>query len=139
MNRTDFVGCFHPFWIGLVPIPHHHLHQLCKLSTHLFAPFAQTCPHKYTYIHIQNPSKYITTACSRFGMMYQRENWWETNLHIFPHIFTKISPPSFWVSSVYKTLCWKVCQQLLGYHSSEIRGLCLMKWPYKIPTTKWWA
>ena len=48
--RADFVRSFHPFWIGPVPIP--QLHQQCKLSTHLFAPIAQTCPHKYTYIHI---------------------------------------------------------------------------------------
>ena len=52
-NKANFVRWFHPFWIGAVSIPHHlHHHQLCKLSTHLFAPIAQTCPHKYTYIHI---------------------------------------------------------------------------------------
>ena len=116
-NKANFVRWFHPFWIGAVSIPHHlHHHQLCKLSTHLFAPFAQTCPHKYTYIHIQNPSKSITACCySRFGMMYQRENWWETNLHIFSR---KFHPHRFEFSSVYKTLCWKVCQQSVVFGKS---------------------
>ena len=110
-NKANFVRWFHPFWIGPVPIP--QLHQQCKLSTHLFAPIAQTCPHKYTYIHIYkippNLLQLAVTLVSEWCISVRTD---ERQIYTFFHIFSrKFHPHRFEFSSVYKTLCWKVCQQ----------------------------